>query len=207
MNQLLPAIITQRIDYIKDRGEYRDALDHRLVQWLKEAGFLSYSITNAIDVTKGQKYYDDWISTIKPSLIVLSGGNNLQEYPTRDNVEKYLLDFAKKQNLPVLGICRGMQLMANYFGVELEPVINHVGAQHTLTIDKEQISVNSYHNYRLRSVPEDFMVIARADDGTIEVMQHHTFPWLGFMWHPEREQPFQEWEIKKIQKLVYEAKP
>ncbi len=38
--------ITQRVDFVEDRAEFRDALDQRLAMWVRQAGFLPVAVTN-----------------------------------------------------------------------------------------------------------------------------------------------------------------
>ena len=66
--------------------------------------------------------FEKWIKTINPGAFLLSGGNDIGEFPDRDIVEDWLLDHAEKKNkLPALGICRGMQLMALAIWRETRP--------------------------------------------------------------------------------------
>jgi gamma-glutamyl-gamma-aminobutyrate hydrolase PuuD len=101
--------ITQRIDNVAGRNELRDALDQRLVRWVSEAGFVPVVVSNAMTDPEG---IDRWLQTIGPDAVILSGGNDVGEYPERDATESHLLSWAKAKQIPVLGICRGLQMMA-----------------------------------------------------------------------------------------------
>ena len=118
---------------------------------------------------------ENWLAR-NPEAIVLSGGNDLGTYPEREQTEKLLLNYAWNQQLPLLGICRGMQMMAHWTGTELHKVTGHVRSRHQLTgiIERE---VNSYHEYSLRNCPEGFEVLANSEDGEIEAIQHRSQPW------------------------------
>ena len=61
--------------------------------------------------------------------------------------------------------------------------------------------MNSYHNYGLAECPQGFNVIAYAEDGEIEAILSPELRWEAWMWHPEREQPFQLEHIERIRKL------
>ena len=48
------------------------------------------------------------------------------------------------------------------------------------------------------SCPNDYHVLARSEDGEIEAIHHDKYPWEGWMWHPEREENFDERDLKKL---------
>ena len=52
------------------------------------------------------------MSSLKINGIILSGGNNIGDVKERDITETYLLKYAETNEIPVLGICRGMQMLA-----------------------------------------------------------------------------------------------
>ena len=152
--------ITQRSDKIKSHSEWRDSLDHRLFQWVAEAGFLPVPIPNTLfDLNyekDNQRLLKDWIDSIRLDALVLSGGGDIGGFPQRDLTENYLLSWAEKNRLPVLGICRGMQLMGLYFGAKLIKVKHHVGTRHNLVYKENSkflpMTVNSYHNFAIENL-------------------------------------------------------
>lgn len=199
--------ITQRIDSGAGGAELRDALDQRLVQWLVHAGFLPIPVPNTLSATGHpcESTLGSWLQAIQPGAAILSGGNDVGEYAARDETERYLLSWAETKRVPVLGICRGLQMMAVWAGVALVKKAGHVGIRHQLTVpvDKEEwpTEVNSYHNWGLPSCPEGFKVAALAEDGSIEAIKHVELPWEGWMWHPEREASFSLQDIKRLKRL------
>jgi len=199
--------VTQRIDTVAGRAELRDALDQRLVQWLVHAGFLPVAVPNSLT---DYGYLDElmlesWLEATQPGALLLSGGNDIGEYPVRDATERYLLSWAETKQVSVLGICRGLQIMAVWAGGDLVRKDGHAGSRHQLVVptrkDEWPANVNSYHNWGLASCPEGFEVTARAQDGSIEAIRHITLPWAGWMWHPEREMQFSPQDIKKVKRL------
>lgn len=197
------AIVSMRVDVIESYGEVRDALDQNLFRWLTAAGFIPFPVPNTL-VKSGQ--LSSWIDTVQPNLIVLSGGNNIGDFTHRDQTETDLLDFASAHKVPLLGICRGMQMIAHWAGEDLLPVNGHVRERHYLNSGIKSIklpsSVNSYHDFGLKNCPTGFDIIARSDDGFIEAITHKELPMEGWMWHPEREDHFAEEDIKNVQRLV-----
>lgn len=51
---------------------------------------------------------------------------------------------------------------------------------------KDKLMVNSFHHQIVKDVPEAFTVAARAMDGVVEALEHHSYPFMvGVQWHPE----------------------
>ena len=207
--------ITQRVAKVDYCNEWRDALDQQLINWVIEAGFIPVPIPNVIidlDLSiNNQPTLDYWVHSLKIDAIILSGGNDIGEIPQRDMTENYLLSWAEKNIKPVLGICRGMQMMGTYSGGRLIKVDKHVKTRHNLqTIgSNKQLfskSVNSYHNQALYKCPSEFKVLAKSEDGCIEAMAHKSLPWEAWMWHPEREDVFYENELDRFRKLKFNEK-
>ena len=203
-NSKMVVAVTQRIDAVLGRAELRDALDQRLVQWLIHAGFLPVVVPNTLSGNghPHEPILESWLQAVQPGALILSGGNDIGEYPARDATESYLLSWAKAKRKPVLGICRGLQMMAVWAGADLVKKEGHVGSRHRLVVATQQdewpTSVNSYHNWCMASCPDGFKVAAQAEDGAIEAIKHIKLPWEGWMWHPEREAPFSPQDIKRL---------
>ena len=207
--------VTQRVDKIDIYGEWRDALDQRLVDWVVEAGFILVPIPNVlVDVSlsnDSQPNLDIWLNTINIDALLLSGGNDIGSVPQRDVTERYLLRWAEKNSKPVLGICRGMQMIGTYSGSKLIHVDGHVKTRHQLNINYDDgqslpKSVNSYHNLVLQECPAQFEVLATSEDGNIEAIMHRELSWEGWMWHPEREEKFSINDLDRFKKLIINGK-
>ena len=203
--------ITQRVDKFKSYNESRDAIDERMISWVVEAGFIPVTIpNNLVDnslLESRQLVLDEWLKLLNIDAVILSGGNNIGDVPQRDLTETCLLIWAEKNNKPVLGICRGMQMMGVHKGGKLIKADGHVNTHHSLQTDKNNhrefpYLVNSYHNYVLKDCPESFEVLAKSEDGHLEAMVHKKLPWEAWMWHPEREPIFSSIDIKRLKKLI-----
>ncbi len=126
--------------------------------------------------------------------------------PDRDRWELALFDAAEPLGIPVLGVCRGMQVMAVAAGGVLEQhlpdVVSHNGhspggdVYGTIAVDVTegsrlrgligpQATVQCHHHQAVETHP-GLDVVARAADGTIEALERpgDRF-WLGVQWHPE----------------------
>jgi len=207
--------ITQRVDRVESHNEYRDALDQRLVDWVIRSGFLPLPIPNSLvnisESNNMQPNLDSWLNEFEIDMLLLSGGNNIGDIKQRDLTEKYLLSWAEEYKKPVLGICRGMQMMGIYSGVDLVEVDGHVRSRHQLKMNQKNInflpeSVNSYHNLALEECPDNYQILAESEDGCIEAIKHNRLSWEGWMWHPEREIPYNNIDQIRFKGLVNNGK-
>lgn len=189
-------IISQRVEYFEKYEEQRDNLDHRLHTFCKEAGLTLFPVPNCLDPADTES----WISRLEPFGVILSGGNDIGSCEPRDRTEKCMLNYAFEKELPVLGICRGMQMMAFWSGGKLKQVQNHTRVRHKLTGEFNS-EVNSFHNQTLDGCPTDFVILAESEDGNIEAIRHKFLPWEGWMWHPEREKYQSGPELTRMRQL------
>lgn len=126
--------------------------------------------------------------------------------PDRDAAEAALLVMMRQRRRPVLGICRGSQMMAVTAGGELiqhlPDVVGHEGhspepsvyGEHDVTIAAgsrlQEIlgpasRVSSYHHQGLADFP-GYVATAWAPDGTVEAIEDPGLPFcIGVLWHPE----------------------
>lgn len=153
----------------------------------------------------------------KPHGIVFSGGNNVSalepspENRLRDECEILLLEYAIANDVPVLGICRGMQFVASRSNLPPIKLANHAGTRHAIRFSMndlkpelaKEIETNSYHDYGFKSVPAEFETLAECpSDQTIEAIRHKKHRVAAVMWHPEREPTLTEHDRFLISKFL-----
>lgn len=187
-------VYTQRVEIVSSYGERRDAADQRLARFIYAAGYLPVPAPNV----KGAA--QDYVDRLRPAGILLTGGNSLVKYggdaPERDETDRDFIRIAIARKIPLLGICRGMQSVLDYFSQELEQVEGHVAVRHDIEIGGVKRRVNSYHRQGASRAASPLAVLARAADGVIESVEHRSHRILGVMWHPERESPFCESDLQ-----------
>jgi N5-(cytidine 5'-diphosphoramidyl)-L-glutamine hydrolase len=178
--------VSQRVVVDPPHGTRRDCLDQVWIKFLVRCGLTPIPVPNSVDAALA---ICDQVSGI-----VLTGGNDLTAYggdaPERDETETALLDLAERRGLPVLGVCRGMQVIQHRFGGQLKKVQGHVAPRQRISIDGRSLEVNSFHNFGATEVHLPLVSWAIADDGVIKAVRHQARPMIGVMWHPERLEPF-----------------
>ena len=145
--------------------------------------------------------------------VIFSGGNDLhkkrkkKENLFRDYNETKLLKYLIKKKYPIIGICRGFQLIANLYNSKIIKINNHVKVNHSLIINNSNfiktkiLKTNSFHNYCVRKLPNRFNIISRCCDGTIEIAENVNNNLLCMMFHPERKNISQNQINKFIKKF------
>ena len=194
-------IYTQRVEIVEGYGERRDCADVEIAWFIWECGYVPVPVNNI------PQRIHMFLEYIRPDGVILTGGNDLSKYggnaPERDETEKMLLGYAIENEIPVYGFCRGMQVIADYFGAELVKVEGHVAVRHRLegNAPYDGRIVNSFHKMAVKDVPDDLIIEARAKDGVIEAVRAKGRKIYGTMWHPEREKPYAEDDIRVIKHI------
>lgn len=196
VRKMLKIGITFRITNAETYDEKRDSLSHDWPVFLEKIQGMPIWIPNSFT------NLEQFLQEVDLDGIILSGGDNIGQTPERDKTELKLINYAINNNIPIFGVCRGMQVLNKFFGGEQEFLNNdtHVGNNHSIKIKNESFSklinstdvlVNSYHRniISVDSLAETLTPFAFSDiDNTVEAFVHSTLPIIGVMWHPEREQ-------------------
>ena len=185
--------ISTRIVNPINYDEKRDAISHDLVNILDKLDLNPILIPNNLSDTK------NFLEQLNFSGFIISGGDNIGEFPQRDKTEEKILEYSSIKNIPTLGICRGMQIINKFFGgkIELSKGENHVNTNHPVKIinkkfkmifKHDSITVNSYHNnlIQVKNLGKDLIPFAVYEDNSIEGYFHKSLSIYGVMWHPER---------------------
>ncbi|CAM3217424.1 gamma-glutamyl-gamma-aminobutyrate hydrolase [Corallococcus sp. ZKHCc1 1396] len=193
MSERRVVLITQRRDHVPGRPEVRDALEDAWAACLWEAGWVPFPAVNVAAAAAIQ------FEALRPGLVILSGGNDAPGtgqdlVPARDETEAVLLSLAARTGTPVLGVCRGAQMLALAAGMRLVRVEGHVRVRHALTGPlarawRGPAEVASFHHWGVEedSLPAGWDVLARAEEGGVEAFASRERRSLGVLWHPERD--------------------
>ena len=189
-----------------------------------EAALVPYDYVRAVERAGGRAVLvppdDEGIEEVLDALdgLVFSGGNDLspESYgaeadpatngtnPARDRGELALLTAALERDLPVLAICRGLEVLNIVRGGDLvqhlPDVVGHeehravVGefSEHEVRVDSSSRlgevrgPVKSHHHQGLGRLGEGLREVAWAEDGVVEGVEDPAKPFLvGVLWHPE----------------------
>ena len=187
--------VSLRIVNAQNYEEERDALSHDWTSLLEDLGFISVHIPNTL------KNLDSFLDEMNLDGIVLSGGDNIGDNKKRDETENKILNYALERKIPIIGICRGMQLINKYFGgkLSIDNSTIHLAEKHNVDIthenfralfSSESFPVNTYHQNMIQvegmgNGLKPFAIFGK--DGSIEGFFHEEFYIIGVMWHPERD--------------------
>lgn len=151
--------------------------------------------------------------------LFLPGGDKTNPY------DAFMLDAALKEDMPVFGVCLGMQIMANYrqepFHLkDVEDLSCHkkedkTSYAHEVLIKKDsklfsilgtdRLSVNSFHKRCVDTCPH-FRVVAKSSDGVVEAIERADKDFcIGVQWHPEHMVEFDENARKLWQAFISAA--
>ena len=143
--------------------------------------------------------------------------------PARDHAEMKMLEAFLPTGKPILGICRGEQLMNVFFGGTLHQDIADVATSchddyprknrgnHEVSVTRgtklaeimgqETFLANSLHHQAVDKVAPALILAATSEDGIVEGVEHPAHPfWIGVQWHPEHMSAY-----SKLQRRIFDA--
>jgi gamma-glutamyl-gamma-aminobutyrate hydrolase PuuD len=221
---MLLVAITQRVMTLSGRTERRDTLDQAWTPFLEACGLKPLIIPNSMDDPAG------FMNHMDVKGVILTGGNNLSAAvttlagqpashlppmddlaPERDLTESALLRSSIGQKLPVMAVCRGMQMLNVFHGGRIRAIQGHASQKHAIVRSAEvadpkrfvfNANVNSFHDFGMSpaDVVPELEILACAGD-SVEAVAHRNYPHLGIMWHPERNTPFSGNDINLFRNL------
>jgi putative glutamine amidotransferase len=152
------------------------------------------------------------------------------ESPARDTFELELMRRALERDMPILAICRGMQILNVALGGDLcQDIVALRGTEivhwqelpdeepaHNVTLTKglirklfrkDQIPVNSFHHQAVDTIGKGLCVTGVSSDGIIEVLESNEHSWvIGVQWHPELMYKSHLEQLVLFEELVQKAK-
>lgn len=211
--------ITQRVVETKEYKDDRDALSQEWPIYLQKEfpGCIVVPVPNVLRSVRS------WFNNINPDCLILSNGNDFGTARSRDQTEVKAIRWALEKKIPVVGICRGFQVINNYFGGDVTQAISnetnvlHVAVSHSVNLthkaffainEQDIFVVNSYHNHGVhtRDLSPDLDAFAMAPDNIVEGLFHPALSVLGIQWHPERPGADETFDSALLQKFILEGK-
>lgn len=191
---------------------------------IRDAGGVPWIIPNFTAGSLDSEMIDEYFERLDG--LLLSGGPDLAPVhfgaephpklagvsPERDEIELGLARQALQMNLPILAICRGIQVMnvagggtlfqdiaaqvkgalqhrqqaPRWYAAHSVVVEGECQLRNVLNLDGETLMVNTYHHQSVCEPAPGFTITARAPDGVIEAIENPDHPFaLGVQWHPE----------------------
>ncbi len=204
--------LSQRVEVSPLTDERRDCLDQRWAIFMEKLGYGVIPVPNGLDDPA------DWFRASNFSGLVLSGGNDLHHLAgaqnvsmERDHTERVLVKECLESDIPVVGVCRGLQMINHFFGGTLTRCEGHAGSRHQLhpargvdEIWKRPSGVNSYHDWGIpdEALAQDLTPLCLTEDDMVEAFVAKACKVWGIMWHPEREKPFQEIDMELFRMML-----
>lgn len=191
----------------------------RYLDWLKRGGA-------AVECVRLSYKLDNLAALNSCDALVLTGGHDVaprayggppdhpaitEVDPRRDEFERHAIDRVLKTGIPMLGICRGLQITNVHLGGSLLPDIEeagyrshrNTGGSHTVILEPDSLlgriaqtsrgMVNSSHHQAVGGIGKGLRATARSEDAIIEAMelQESLQFFLLVQWHPERMPDFE----------------
>lgn len=190
----------------KNKFENRDSLSTDWYKFFKKLNILEKA--NWIILPNIGKDIKKYIHKNKINRFILTGGEDIGVYKKRDITENEIIKYALNNKIPLVGVCRGMQLLHKFFNGKLKKIKNntHVGKYHYVYIGNKRIKVNSFHNNGIEKnkLVNNFKALAISKENYVESFKLINFPIYGIMWHPERNNIISSYDKQLFNKILNE---
>tara|TARA_X000000950_G_scaffold288388_1_gene404896 strand:- start:39655 stop:40305 length:651 start_codon:yes stop_codon:yes gene_type:complete len=205
--------ISQNFSIIKS---YKEKINYLSCEW---SNFFAKKRPDIklIPIPNDPKVVENYFNFFNPDGLVLSNGNDIEEYSDRDKTEFKLVNKFLEKKKPIFGICRGLQFLNYFFNSHIPKELNekikknHVNKIHQLKIcdkkfdffNRKTINVNSFHNKGVlnENVAKNFKVFALSEDGVVEGIYDSKKKIYGIQWHIERKSPDQSYNLKLLNEI------
>ena len=165
--------------------DHEDSFVHTLANYFRQTGASVTTVRSPVS--------EEVFDKVKPDLVVLSPGPGTP----KDFDCKATIDKARARQLPIFGVCLGLQALAEAYGGELRQL--HVpmhGKPSRIRVSKpgvifsglpKEITVGRYHSIFADPVrlPDEFVVTAETEDGVIMAFEHKSERVAAVQFHPE----------------------
>ncbi|MEM5474017.1 anthranilate synthase [Hoeflea sp. AS60] len=165
--------------------DHEDSFVHTLANYFRQTGAKVTTVRSPVA--------DDVFDRVSPDLVVLSPGpGSPKDFDCAATIKKI-----RARELPVFGVCLGLQALAESFGGTLRELAIPVhGKPSRIRVQPngiifsglaKEVTVGRYHSIfaDYASLPKEFRVTAETDDGVIMAIEHETLPIAGVQFHPE----------------------
>nr|WMC95648.1 anthranilate synthase [Aminobacter aminovorans] len=165
--------------------DHEDSFVHTLANYFRQTGADVSTVRSPVP--------EEIFDRIKPDLVVLSPGPGTpKDFDTAATIKK-----SRDRDLPIFGVCLGLQALAEAYGGELRQLaVPMHGKPSRIRISKpgivfsglpKEVTVGRYHSIFADPVrlPSDFVVTAETEDGVIMAFEHKKEPIAAVQFHPE----------------------
>ncbi|MDP6096757.1 MAG: anthranilate synthase component I [Gammaproteobacteria bacterium] len=162
--------------------DHQDSFVHNLAAYFRQCGVELITLRPAMA--------RQWLGSNSVDMVVLSPGPSTPSSFAMDET----IDLCVKKQLPIFGVCLGLQGIVEYFGGHLGELsypmhgkpsqIIHSGGELFAGLE-QKFTAGRYHSLIATEVPECLKVSARTDDGVVMAVEHTELPICAVQFHPE----------------------